>query len=69
MILTILWYFENKNILATKYNTLTNYAKASVLIEKKEVILNHDSYTKREKIYNTNGLWIDTKPLKFKNKQ
>lgn len=62
-------YFENKNILATKYNTLTNYAKASVLIEKKEVILNHDSYTKREKIYNTNGLWIDTKPLKFKNKQ
>ncbi len=60
-------YFLNKNITATKFNTVTNYEKASVLIEKKNVILNHDSYTKREKVYNNEGIWIDTKPLNYNN--
>lgn len=45
-------YLNNTNVTATKFNTVTNYEKASVLIEKKEVVLNYDSYTKREKIYN-----------------
>lgn len=60
-------YFHNKNITATKFNTVTNYEKASVLIEKKDVILNYDSYTKREKVYNNEGIWIDTKPLNYNN--
>ena len=59
-------YFENKNITATKFNTITNYTNASVLIEKKDVKLNHDSYTKRIKIFNKEGLWVDTKPLNIK---
>nr|QWO71378.1 DNA polymerase [Calocybe cyanea] len=58
-------YFDKKNIKATKFNTITNYEKASVLIEKKEVVLNYDSYTKREKIYNNQSMWIDTKPLDY----
>ena len=49
-------YFNKKNIKATKFNTVSNYQKASVLIEKKEVILNYDAYTKREKIYNDQNL-------------
>ena len=60
-------YFENKNITATKFNTITNYTNASVLIEKKDVKLNHDSYTKRIKIFNKEGLWVDTKPLNYNN--
>ena len=60
-------YLNNKNIVATKFNTKTNYQKASVLIEKKNVIINSDSYTKREKIFNKKGIWIDTKPLIFNN--
>ena len=54
------------NISATKFNTKTNYQKGSVLIEKKDVILNFDSYTKREKIFNNKGIWIETKPLNIK---
>ena len=56
-------YYNKQNVVATKLNSITNYEKASVLIEKKEVILNFDAYTKREKIYNDQGIWIETKPL------
>ena len=45
----------------------SNFEKASVIIEKKDVVLNYDSYTKREKIYNSEGIWIDTKPLNHNN--
>lgn len=58
-------YWLKKNISAKKYNSKTNYGKASVLIEKKDVILNYDSYTKRDKIYTNEGLWTDTKPLLY----
>ena len=34
-----------------------------VNLNKKEIILNYDSYTKRSKIYDVKGLWIDTIPL------
>ena len=56
-------YYDNKNVVATKTNIKTNYQKASVLIEKKYVIINYDSYTKRTKFYNNEGLWVYTKPL------
>ena len=60
-------YWDNMNVTATKFNSVSNYQKASVIIEKKDVILNSDSYTKREKIYNNEGIWIDTKPLNYNN--
>ena len=60
-------YWSNLNVTATKFNSVTNYQKASVVIDKKDVVLNFDSYTKREKIYNSNGIWIDTKPIIHNN--
>ena len=58
-------YWNNSNVSAIKLNSKTNYEKASVLIDKKEVILNFDSYQKRDKIFNSEGLWIQTKPIKI----
>nr|YP_010044372.1 DNA polymerase [Trametes versicolor]QPF23613.1 DNA polymerase [Trametes versicolor] len=58
-------YWYNSNVTATKFHTITNYQNASVLIKKKDVVLNYDSFTKREKIYNNEGIWIDTKPLNY----
>ena len=60
-------YWSNLNVTATKFNSVTSYQKASVVIDKKDVVLNFDSYTKREKIYNSNGIWIDTKPIIHNN--
>ena len=60
-------YWNKSNVIATKSNTITNYTKGSILIEEKEIVLNYDSYTKREKLYNDEKIWIDTKPLVVKN--
>jgi hypothetical protein len=59
----IIMYTENKCIQTIKQNTITNYPMGSVKIENKDVILNWDVYTKRKKIYNSIGLWINTEPL------
>jgi hypothetical protein len=32
-----------------------------------DVYVSSESFTKREKIYNSEGLWIDTKPLVYNN--
>ena len=60
-------YFNNKNINTEKTSTITNYEKGSVVIQNQNIELNYNSYTKREKLFNTNNLWIDTKPLNLKN--
>jgi hypothetical protein len=60
-------YWNKSNVIGTKSNTITDYTKGSVLIEEKEVNLNFDSYTKRQKLYNDEGTWIDTKPLETNN--
>lgn len=60
-------YWNKMNIKASKFNTIINYENTSVLIEKKEVELNYNSYMKRDKIYNSKGIWIDTKPLLHNN--
>lgn len=44
-------------------NTEKDYAEGIVYITKKKVKLDPNSYTKRVKIYDKNGLWVDTKPL------
>lgn len=31
----------------------------------KDINISSDSYTKRSKIYDINGIWVDTKPLNF----
>ena len=62
-------YYLNKNISATKSTTVTNLSKGSVIIKDKDILLAHDVYKKRDKIYNTQGLWVNTKPLLYNNKQ
>lgn len=59
--------YENKNITATKINNKTDLANASVSIEKKDITLNYNSYTKIIKIFNDKGIWVDTKPLDINN--
>ncbi len=59
-------YLNKQDVLAEKNYSIINYNKGSVNIDTKETILHHDAYTKREKVYNSNGKWIDTKPLVYK---
>lgn len=55
-------YYNNFDIKAIKTNSEINYAEGYVNIDENQITLNHDAYTKREKIYD-NGLWVNTKPL------
>jgi hypothetical protein len=43
-------YWKNKNTIANKTNTTYNSVKASVIIENKEVVINHDFFKKRDKV-------------------
>lgn len=61
-------FFNNKNIVAKKSNSIVDLAKGTVNIYKnKETFLNYNSYTKRNKIYNLDGLWENTKPIWYSN--
>jgi len=60
-------YFLSKNVSGTKRYTTKNYMKGFVSIEEKEIFLNHDVYKKREKIFNKENHWIETKPLLYNN--
>ena len=58
-------YYDKKSIEAIKSNTETNYLEGYVDIGTKKVNLNADAYSKREKLYTSEGLWIDTKALDY----
>lgn len=58
-------YYDKKSIEAIKSNTETNYLEGYVDIGTKKVKLNADAYSKREKLYTAEGLWIDTKALEY----
>ena len=60
-------YWNNKNVSAIKTENIKNLSEGSVTIQDKKVMLNYDAYSKREKIYDENGIWIDTKPLLYNN--
>lgn len=55
------------NINTIRSNTITDYEKGSVNIETTNTTLNFDSYTKRTKVYNNEGLWIDIKLIIINN--
>jgi DNA polymerase type B, organellar and viral len=59
-------YYLSENVKGIRSSTETDYKEGFVSIKDKEVILNYNSYTKREKIY-SNNLWTDTKPLVYNN--
>lgn len=56
-------YLKNEDVKATKNNTKIMYDKGTVIINKIDISLKHDSYAKRTKLYNKENVWIDTKPL------
>ena len=58
-------YKYNTHISVTRLEAQKSYAKGSVIFKLNEILLNFDSYTKRQKIYNIFGLWIDTKALLY----
>jgi hypothetical protein len=61
-------YLHSKSIKANKTFSTINYSKGSVTIETKEIDINWDSYTKREKLYDPKTkLWTDTRPLYIDN--
>lgn len=60
-------YWEKKNITGEKSETFINYKEGYVNINRKNLTLNYDSYTKREKLY-VNGVWVDTKPIIYYTK-
>lgn len=55
--------YKGISIKAVKQSVHNNIEKGSVLISKEPMQLNHDSYLKRIKVYDSLGNWIDTKPL------
>ena len=59
--------FLSKTVSAIKSETIKNYEKGYVLIQDKKVVLKPDVYTKRQKIFNDKGLWVDTLPLMYNN--
>ena len=58
-------YIYNKNVTAIKRQSKSDFIERNVKIYDKNVTLNYNSYNKREKLLNKDGLWIDTKPLNF----
>jgi hypothetical protein len=59
-------YLHNKDVFAIKGNTKIDYKKGTVNIKDKKALLRYNAYTKRIKIYNKKGLWINTKPITLK---
>jgi DNA polymerase type B, organellar and viral len=60
-------YYQAESIRTIKRQTVRDYTKGSVSIDTVDVYVSSESFTKREKIYNSEGLWIDTKPLIYNN--
>ena len=50
-----------------KRSSVKNLEQGSVVIEDIPLNLNHNTYKKREKIYNNNNLWVDTRPWRIIN--
>jgi hypothetical protein len=59
-------FYNNKKATALKTHTNLDIVKGTVNISTKSVLISPNSYTKREKIYNDKGLWINTKPIFYK---
>lgn len=59
-------YLYQKNTKAMKNYAERSYEEGFVNIKNnKTTILNFDAYKKRDKIFNSEGIWVDTKPLEY----
>lgn len=54
---------NNVSIHSNTKISMKNVYEGNVYIENRSLILNYDSFKKRNKIYDNKGRWIDTKPL------
>ena len=59
-------YLNHEDVKALKSDTNTNYREGYVNIGTKEVTLKYDAYTKRTRIFNQKGRWINTKPIQIR---
>lgn len=59
-------YLFNKDITALKTQSKLDFEEGSVNIFDSSAVIRHNSYSKREKIYD-GGIWVDTKPLNINN--
>lgn len=60
-------YFDYKDVYGLKKSTITQLSKGSVTIENTKLLIQHNVYTKRKKVYDSKNLWVDTKPLYIDN--
>ena len=60
-------YYFSKNVCANKTVSKTFLSKGFVNIEDSSVILQHDSYKKRQKLFNEKNLWVNTSALLYNN--
>jgi DNA polymerase type B, organellar and viral len=61
-------YLKALPIKGEKLSSYTNYFKGSVLLQKKEITIDWNSFKKREKIFDSRlNLWVDTRPLYIDN--
>lgn len=60
-------YLNSKSVQGEKSSTITNYSRGSVTIQTKNITIDWNSFKKREKLFDSNNLWIDTKPIYIDN--
>jgi DNA polymerase type B, organellar and viral len=60
-------YFNSKSVVGVKTSSNTNYSKGSVTIQTNNITIDWNSFKKREKVYNSKNLWVNTKPLYIDN--
>jgi len=61
-------YLNSKSIEANRISGKINYALGSVLIDNKKIIIDWNSFKKRDKIFEPKtNLWVDTRPLYIDN--
>jgi hypothetical protein len=56
-------YLKSKDATALKSHSNLDFSEGTVNIYTKSITIRYNSYSKREKIYNNEGLWIETKPM------
>ena len=59
--------YKGEKVIAVKGNNQKSYGEGFVSIGTKDVLLDGDCFTKRTKIYNEKGEWVDTKPVAISN--
>lgn len=58
-------YLYKKDVKAIRNFGERSYEEGFVNIKQGTTVLRHNAYTKRDKIFNSDGLWINTKPLVY----